>query len=134
LVSETQSIGKWGEIATSRALEYLGYMVLERNYRTFEGEVDIICRYNEEIIFIEVKTRRSNRFGVGEESVNRRKLLKLAKCGLDYLARWRVDTSNWRIEVVVIEGVGPHFYRFKLYQNLSLDGDEKLLDDAKLLL
>lgn len=130
MVTETQSIGQWGEIATGRILEYLGYTVLARNYRTFEGEVDIICRQNSEVVFIEVKTRRNNRFGAGEESVNQRKLLKLAKTGQRYLSGQSLDAVGWRIEVVVIEGVGRHFYRFKLYQNVPLDSDEKLLDDS----
>ncbi|MFA6198135.1 MAG: YraN family protein [Patescibacteria group bacterium] len=127
----TKVIGVWGEIVASRVLEATGYQIIARNYRTFEGEVDIICRWNNIVIFVEVKTRRSFCFGGGEESVDQHKLLKLAKCGMRYRQEQAVDaTVDWRIDVIVIETIGKHFYGYRHYQNVLWEVDEKLLDDS----
>jgi putative endonuclease len=130
LFNERKVIGNWGEMIAGRVLEASGYYILAKNYHTFEGEVDIICRQNDTAVFVEVKTRRSLRFGGGEESVNQRKLLKLAKCGLWYINTEAIEASAWRIDVIVIEGVGPHCYQFRHYQNVSPEVDENQLDDS----
>lgn len=124
-------IGAWGEIAASRVLEATGYQIIARNYRTFDGEVDIICRRDDMVIFVEVKTRRSFCYGGGEESVDQRKLLKLAKCGIRYWQKQAADAAiDWRIDVIVIEAIGKHFYGYRHYQNVLWEVDEKLLDDS----
>ena len=63
-------LGKEGE---TRAVEFLwkkGYRILERNFRTKRGEIDIIARNRKEIIFVEVKTRKNLDYGFPSESVN----------------------------------------------------------------
>ena len=77
-----------------------------------------------------MKTRRSFRFGTGEESVDQRKLLKLAKAAQIFLSERTTEEPDWRIDLMVIEGIGRHFFRLRYYQNLAIVDDEKLLDDS----
>jgi putative endonuclease len=130
LLKKYNIIGTWGELVVGRVLEASGYQILAKNYHTFEGELDIICLHRGMIVFVEVKTRRNNHFGSGEESVTQNKLLKLAKCGMRYLDNERVDDFIWRIDVAVVDQIGPHCYQLKHYQNVSLDLDENRLDDC----
>ncbi|GAI75687.1 unnamed protein product [marine sediment metagenome] len=74
------NIGRFGENVASKFLKDKGYKIKERNYRTFLGEIDIICESKGNIIFVEVKTRRSDKFGYPEEAVNfikQRKIIKM---------------------------------------------------------
>jgi len=63
-------LGKTGETIASEYLAKNGYIIREKNYRNFLGEIDIIVEYKNEIIFIEVKTRKSNQYGYPEETVH----------------------------------------------------------------
>lgn len=82
-----------------------GYTILERNYRQKTGEIDLIAKSPEkdEIIFIEVKTRRSNRFGRPEEAVDYRKLKKIEKTALFWLNEYGKINSLWRIDILALE-------------------------------
>jgi len=84
------NIGRIGEEAASKYLEAKGYRIRERNYRTYLGEIDIISEHKGNIIFVEVKTRSSNKFGYAEEAVNSIKQKKIIKNALGYLNRYRL--------------------------------------------
>ena len=80
------------------------YKVLERNSRSYYGEIDIVARQRDCIVFVEVRTRTSQEYGTPEESVTARKRAKLVTCALDYIATHeRYRDSAWRIDVVGIE-------------------------------
>ena len=77
-----------GVIGENTACAYLidhGYRVVERNYRTRRGELDIIARDGEWLVFVEVKTRKSLRYGLGAEAVTWRKQQHLIAAALSYL-------------------------------------------------
>jgi putative endonuclease len=95
-------LGDVGEELAARFLTERGYVVLSRNYRCTVGEIDLICRDGETLIFVEVKTRRGTAFGVPEEAVTARKLARLEAAGQDYLQRFDCPDS-WRIDVVAVE-------------------------------
>ncbi|MGI6705426.1 MAG: YraN family protein [Clostridia bacterium] len=80
-----KAFGKRGEEAAKKYLEAKGYTVLEMNYRTRLGEIDLIARQDETIVFIEVKTRHSTRYGLPRESVTYSKQLTYGKLALQYL-------------------------------------------------
>jgi putative endonuclease len=84
-VSPRQELGRLGEQEAVRLLRPRGYRVLQRNYRTPFGEIDLIARQGGTLCFIEVKSRRSLRLGTPQESVTSRKQQHLRRAAECYL-------------------------------------------------
>ncbi len=102
-MTHKQRLGKWGETEARRYLETKAYVLIERNFRVPEGEIDLVMQDGDIVVFIEVKTRTSDRFGAPEESVSAAKRKRLLRAAWAFLQeRERVDAS-WRIDVVAIE-------------------------------
>lgn len=93
--------GKFGEEKGIEFLKKKGYKILTKNFRTKLGEIDIIAKKDKKIVFIEVKTRRNSEFGFPEESVNRKKLLRIERCAHIYLTRNKID-CDYRFEILSI--------------------------------
>jgi putative endonuclease len=102
---DTKHLGQWGEATAEKYLIDRGYKILDRNYRTTIGELDIVARKNDVIAFVEVKTRDSinaDHF-LPEESVNSRKQSKLKKLGEIYLTKHKYkDDQGWQIDVISV--------------------------------
>lgn len=82
----------YGSVGERLACEYLeeqGYKIVEKNYKNFFGEIDIICTKNEgqeiKYIFVEVKYRNSKKFGLPREAVTKSKQLNIKKVATSYL-------------------------------------------------
>src|SRR5262249_54332072 len=101
-----QELGKLGEDVACRELERRGYAILARRFRTRFGEIDIVCRMKDTTVFVEVKARRSRRYGEAVEAVGPRKRRRVAAMALDYLARVRRLDSPCRFDVVAIDAAG----------------------------
>jgi len=101
-MDKMDNIGKFGEDVASKYLEEKGYKIKERNYRTFLGEIDIISEYKGNLIFVEVKTRRSDRFGYPEEAINFNKQRKIIKNALCYLAKYNLWEKNYCFDVILV--------------------------------
>lgn len=99
-----QQLGKHGEKLAERELERRGYAILARRYRTRYGEIDLVARNGETIVFVEVKARRTNEFGTAAEAVTPWKQRRLAAMATDYLARNRLTNHPCRFDVVAIDG------------------------------
>ncbi len=84
---ETKKLGNKGEDIASAYLEKKGYRIIERNYKTNTGEIDIIARDKETVVFIEVKTRADYSFGYPYEAVHYRKRQKLKSLALMYMKK-----------------------------------------------
>lgn len=82
---EARLLGKWGEQLVAEDLRRKGWRILEVNHRCRHGEVDVIAENRRYIIFVEVKLRRSDRFGRAGEAVNREKQRKLRTTAELYL-------------------------------------------------
>ncbi len=95
-------LGQWGEGHARRYLEGKGYTVSATNYRCRWDEVDIVARHGEELVFVEVRTRRGAAFGTPEESVTAAKSQRLIATAQDYLERNGLEQSQWRIDLVGI--------------------------------
>lgn len=82
-----------------------GYEILERNYQKRIGEIDLIAMNpkKDEIVFIEVKTRKTGTYGRPEEAVDQRKLKKIEKTALLWLNENRKTNVLWRIDVLALE-------------------------------
>lgn len=104
-------LGRHGEAQAAAYLESLGYHILERNYRAGRIEIDLIClappgganHQREEIVFVEVKTRRGFGTTTPEEAVDGFKQARLCRAAATYLLRNRMDALYPRFDVIAIE-------------------------------
>ena len=101
-MKHNQKIGKWGEDAVAIYLTERGYEIIARNARTPYGEIDIVAKQADICIFVEVKTRTSNKMGLPEESVNLRKRAHILASAEYYSAENKID--HWQIDVISVEG------------------------------
>ncbi len=97
-----RSLGDRGEDLAAAFLKKQGYKILERNYRTPLGEIDLIARHRGALVIIEVKTRTSERFGPGQDAVHHGKQARLRKLADYYLKQKRLGEVPVRFDVVGI--------------------------------
>ena len=114
-MKHNQQIGKWGEDAAAEYLVARGLVIIARNARTPYGEIDIIATQNDITIFVEVKTRTSNKMGLPEESVNLRKQTHMLACAEHYAAEHEID--HWQIDVISIEGKPTSTLKITHFEN-----------------
>jgi putative endonuclease len=98
-----RSQGKAGEDLAVRYLQQNGLKVIERNYRFERGEIDIIAEDGEDIVFIEVKARRSRKFGSPEDAVTEEKQRQIYAVADGYLFEHDIDDRPCRFDVVAVE-------------------------------
>jgi putative endonuclease len=115
-VDKRQALGLSGEGLACEELRRRGYAILECRYRTRFGEIDIIARDGQTIVFVEVKARQSDDFGGAAAAVTGWKQRRIAKMAVDYLSRRRLHDSPCRFDVVAIDfdSAGP---RVTVYPN-----------------
>lgn len=97
-----KKLGEWGEAYAARQLEAKGYEIIERNWRCARGEIDLVARVGQELVFVEVKTRRGRSMGTPEEGLTRRKAEKLLLLAQLYLAEHDLDV-DWQVDLAAIE-------------------------------
>ena len=95
--------GLLGERIASDFLARRGYHILKTNYRCPHGEIDIIARHQDYLVFVEVRTRKSLKFGSPEESITPAKKQRLIATAWHYHQSLDNPPSLWRIDTVVIE-------------------------------
>lgn len=95
-------LGKYGEEVATNYLIRRGYIIKERNYRSSLGEIDIICKDHGTIVFVEVKTRSSRKYGYAGESVDQNKQKKIIINAINYLVRKNLKAFKFRFDVVLI--------------------------------
>ncbi len=97
-------LGKWGELLAAEYLVEKGYTLILTNYRTPDGEIDLVVQKDAELVFVEVKTRQSLTFGMPEEAVNDEKLDHLESAIGHYLLQHQEFENNWRLDVISVIG------------------------------
>lgn len=102
MTDSRKELGQKGEKAAQIFLTERGYEILETNWRCSYGEVDIIARDGDELIFCEVKTRRTTSAGIPEEAVTPQKRQRYIKMARLYLNRNQVAHSSIRFDVIGI--------------------------------
>jgi len=100
--NHNQKIGRWGEEIAAAYLQENGYELVDRNFRTPYGEIDLIVRGGEITVFVEVKTRTSARFGYPEESINARKQEHMFAAAEYYSQENALE--HWQIDAISVEG------------------------------
>lgn len=96
----TSKAGRFGEDFACNLLLQKGYKIIDRNFRSRFGEIDIIASKEDYLIFIEVKTRWNLNYGYPEEAVNEKKLWKIRKTAEYYLMNHTNATNKIKIEIV----------------------------------
>ena len=94
--------GRTGEDAAAAWLRRAGYHILDRNYRCALGEVDIVAAKDGVVAFCEVKTRRTDRFGVPAEAVTSRKQARLRRLAAHWLHERKCARVEIRLDVVSV--------------------------------
>ena len=112
----SHEVGKKGELLAQEHLKEIGYEIIAVNYRCSFGEIDIIAFQDDYLVFIEVKTRSSNNYGLPYESVSYAKQEKIRKVAAYYLQSNNLFQRDCRFDVVSIEknGVG---YKYEIIRD-----------------
>ena len=95
-------IGKIGETFAVDYLKAQNYQILERNYRLRFGEIDLIARHGRRTVFVEVKTRRSLKFGTPQTAVTLTKQKQISKVALSYLQKHNLLDAACRFDVIAV--------------------------------
>jgi putative endonuclease len=103
MVHDRRKFGDRGEEMVESFLKEKGYQVVGTQCRTPYGEIDLVCRDGEEVVFVEVKTRRSRAFGYPEESVTSKKINRIMLSAEDILRKRGWLFLPWRVDVVAVE-------------------------------
>jgi len=98
-----KEVGALGEKLAVDFLKKRGYKIVQRNFRCREGEIDIIAKQGDCLVFVEVRTKKSSGFGIPEESITPFKSRKLVALADIYLQNCSSLPQSWRIDVVAVE-------------------------------
>ena len=105
------TLGRRGEEIAAEHLRSRGYQIIERNVRSRYGEIDLVARDGDCLVFVEVRSIRSTAL-TPEESITARKQSRMARLGMAYLQAHGVEDASWRADVIAITfgsgGQAPH--------------------------
>ena len=96
------NLGKWGESIAADYIENNGYKILEKNFRTEYGEIDVIAEKEGVIVFVEVKTRTGKQYGHPEGAITPQKSLHMLESAQAYIQGHSDSAMEWRIDVIAI--------------------------------
>lgn len=103
MTTQRIALGAAGERLAERTLVKLGWRIVERNWRSKRGEIDLVAIDGNELVLVEVKTRRGSRLGTAEEAVDKRKSARLISLGEEYVGGHPEFADYfWRVDVVAI--------------------------------
>lgn len=110
-------IGKLGEEIGVTYLNKIGYKIIETNYRCPLGEIDVITKYKGFIVFVEIKSRLQNAYGLPEEAVDWVKQRKIVKVAKWYLKQKRLSDARCRFDVLAVSIAQGKEAEFRLIEN-----------------
>ncbi len=97
-----RELGRYGENVTCQYLEEKGYGIIGRNFKCQTGEIDIIAKEKEEIVFVEVKTRCSRKYGEPREAVDKIKRKHIKKAAEFYVCKNQLENQCIRFDVIEV--------------------------------
>lgn len=116
----TQIDGNYGETLACEFLKKNGYRILERNYRIRGGEIDIVARDGEYLVFVEVKTRWSHEYGLPSESMTSWKIRALLKTAKFYLNKIKWGDKGYRLDFISVDFANnPEKPEIELTRNIT---------------
>ncbi|MFH1243293.1 MAG: YraN family protein [Pseudomonadota bacterium] len=108
MTKERLELGDWGEELALKKIKGLGYKKIVRNYRCPLGEVDLIARDGDTLVFLEIKTRRGKSLAYAKEAVNAKKRRQLSKVALAYMKSNDCYGVKARFDVVAVSLQGDN--------------------------
>ena len=108
--------GKRGEELAAAYLAEAGYRIVERNYRCIFGEIDIVAEEGETLVFVEVKSRRSEAYGDPQLAVGHEKQKKISRIAMHYLEERRLRHRLARFDVIAVKLL-PSGHKIELIRN-----------------
>jgi len=102
MTKERIILGKIGEDLARQRLKDLGYRIIKVNYTCALGEIDLIARDGDVLVFVEIKTRKKKSLGLAKEAVTTKKQVKLSKVALAYMKHNNLWGSKARFDVVAV--------------------------------
>ena len=117
MLNRFQIFGKNAETVAARALKKNGYRILEKNFKTREGEIDIIAMDGDALVFVEVKARASGTAGSPKEAVTWQKQKRISKAAQYYLKTQKAETARSRFDVVAITYSGASEPSIEIIRN-----------------
>ncbi len=112
----SKALGAKGEQLAAEFLLKNGYEILERNFRYDRAEIDLIAKKENTIVFCEVKTRKSNVFGVGEDAVDPKKRNQIRKAAEGFISGRGLEDHEFRFDVIVVD-VAEHSTRIRIIED-----------------
>jgi len=113
-----QGLGRLGERLAAEKLLSRGYRILERNFRCRYGEIDLVAEDEQDLVFVEVKTRRGTAYGLPEEAVTPRKQRKIVEVASYYIDVHDCPERSWRVDVVAVQlSVSGKLEEIRIYQH-----------------
>lgn len=103
MISPSQVFGKEAEVAAEQNLRRQGYRILGRNIRFSNGELDIVAKKDDTIVFVEVKARRTDQFGGASYAITPQKQQRLIHLAAQYLAQHQLSQSPSRFDVMLYQ-------------------------------
>ena len=97
-----RGLGQYGETLAARHLTGAGMVLLERNWRTTAGEIDLLLREGDVLVVCEVKTRTSDACGLPHEAVDQAKVARLRRVADEWLAGHAADPRDVRVDLVAV--------------------------------
>ena len=113
----SQAVGKSGEELAQKFLKKKKYRIINRGYRLFRGEIDIIAYDKDTLVFIEVKTRRGSKFGQPEEAVTLSKQKQIQKIAQGFLIFNQLENIKCRFDVIALNLDDNQAYTIKHFIN-----------------
>ena len=122
MFNERQKLGRFGEMLACEYLIRRGYKIIDKNYRTRGGEVDIVAKKDETIVFVEVKTRKNGNFGAPEEAIDEHKQLKICQTVECYLQSNNILDKEFRLDsIAIVLDVGGKKAKLRHKKDIYID-------------
>jgi putative endonuclease len=99
---QSKQLGSYGEAAAAEHLKRKGYRILDRNYVTSFGEIDLVAQIDAEVVFVEVKTRSSQSYGEPYLAVSERKKRKYRQLALSYILKAYHREPAYRFDIISV--------------------------------
>jgi putative endonuclease len=117
------ALGLKGEQAAERYLFQNGYRILDRRWNCRFGELDLVAQEGDEVVFVEVKTRRSTGYGGAAGAIDWHKARRLRHAAYIYLRARRLQGRPFRIDVIAVTQTGPEQARLEHFKSAIGEAD-----------